>query len=247
MALCRSALYEALALGLRSPTGETLDRLVSREGAEALADAAGVLDAASGTTLAPAVCRLARPATLDDLRQRFERLFGHTARGRVPPYETEYGADSLFQPIFEMSDLGAFYRAFGLCLAPEARERPDHVSGECEFLAFLCRKEAYAGDRGDPAMLEVTTAATRRFLRDHLGRWGPAFGQALARHDPGGFFGALGVLAADFVTRECARAGVPAGPEFLPLRSPTLPDVPAACGGAPDPAGLLSPREPGLP
>jgi TorA maturation chaperone TorD len=158
-------------------------------------------------------------ASLDDLRESFARLFGHTARGRVPPYETEYGSDSLFLPVVEMADLAAFYRGFGLRVAPGGHERPDHASCQCEFLAFLTRKEAYALARRDGEMRDVTRAAARRFLRDHLGRWGPTLGRALAREDPAGFFGAVGRLAVELVTRDCARVGVPAGPEFLPLRT----------------------------
>jgi DMSO reductase family type II enzyme chaperone len=229
LALCRSALYEALALGFRPPTVETLARLASVDGTDALADAAGALDEAWGSTLAAAVRELARPVDLDALAAGHQRLFGHTARGAVPPYETEYGPDSLFQPMHEMSDLVAFYRAFGLRLHPAARERPDHASCECEFLAFLGRKEAYARDRGDAAMLAATEQAARRFLRDHLGRWAPGFGRVLARRDAGGFFGALGALGADFVAGDCARVGAPAGPEFLRLRSAAAAVVPAAC------------------
>jgi TorA maturation chaperone TorD len=166
---------------------------------------------------------------LEALTEAYQRLFGHTARGLVPPYETEYGADSLFQPIHEMSDLAAFYRAFGLALRGDARERPDHVACECEFLAFLARKEAYAQECGDAAILEGTRQAIRRFLTSHLGRWAPAFGRMLAQHDPGGLFGDLGVLATAYVTAECRRVGVPAGPEFLRLRTTAHPDVPAGC------------------
>jgi DMSO reductase family type II enzyme chaperone len=230
--LCRSALYEALALGFRPPDAGTLDRLASPGGAAALADAALVLDDGGDPALAALVRALARPVALDALAASYQRLFGHTARGAVPPYETEYGTDSLFQPMHEMSDLVAFYRAFHLRLRPDARERPDHVSCECEFLAFLARKEAYAQDHGDPAMLASTEHAGRRFLRDHLGHWGPAFGRALARRDAGGFFGGLGTLCAEFVGRDCARVGVPAGPEFLHLRSTASPAVPAACESA---------------
>jgi len=233
LALCRSACWEALALGFRPPGPETLARLVAPDGVEALADALAVLDAARGTRVAPAVRRLARPVSLDALGAAYGRLFGHTARGLVPPYETEYGADSVFQPMHEMSDLAAFYRAFGLRLAPDAGERPDHVSCECEFLAFLARKEAYALERDDAPMRDATRQAERRFLRDHLGRWAPAFGRMLARHDPGGFFGALGALSAEVVALECARVGVSAGPELLRLRSPEPPDAPAACGADP--------------
>lgn len=263
LALCRSVLWEALALGFRPPGPEVVARLAAPGAVDALADAAAVLDAddgkapgtgvaagvpdpgATGTPrgdppparLAEAIRRLARAVTVEALRADYQLLFGHTARGAVPPYETEYGADSLFQPMHEMADLAAFYRAFGLVLRPDARERPDHVACQCEFLAFLARKEAYALERGDAPMLEATRQGTRRFLRDHLGRWGPGFGRTLDRCDPEGFYGALGILAAAIVGRECARAGVPAGPDLLRLRTADLPGPPAACG-EPAPAGV---------
>lgn len=230
LVLCRSALYEALALGFRPPTEETVDRLASPEGASALADAAAVLDEAWGSDLASDVRRLAGPSDFEVLAASFRRLFGHTSRGLVPPYETEYGEDSIFQPMQEMSDLAAFYRAFGLTLNSEVHERIDHISCECEFLLVLTRKEAYALAQEDPAMLDATRRAIRLFLRDHLGRWAPAFGRKLAREDHGGFFGALGMLCVDFVTQECARVGVAAGPEFLRLRSALPAGAPMACG-----------------
>ncbi len=233
VALCRSALYEALALGFRPPTAETVDRLASPEGASALADAAANLDVAWGTDLADLVRAVApsprRPVACS-LDTDYRRLFGHTARGSVPPYETEYGEDSLFLPAQEMSDLAAFFRAFGLVLNPAGHERIDHISCECEFLLFLARKEAYALERSLIAIHEGTRQAARLFLRDHLSRFAPAFGKKLAREDPGGFYGALGELCAAFVAQECARIGVPAGPEFLRLRSTSDGNVPMACG-----------------
>jgi len=233
VALCRSALYEALALGFRRPTVETVARLASAGGAAALADAAAVLDGERDSDLAQRVRRLASspvPPSLEALQAAYPRLFGHTARGAVPPYETEYGEDSPFLPAQEMSDLAAFFRAFGLALRPAGHERIDHIGCECEFLLFLARKEAYALERGDQAMREETRRAARLFLRDHLGRFAPAFGKKLAREDAGGFYGALGELCAAFVTQECARAAVAAGPEVLRLRSTTDADAPMACG-----------------
>lgn len=232
LALCRSAMWEAFALGFQPPTEETVARLVAPDGVAALADAAAVLDRARGSDLASDVRRLAERSDLGVLTASFARLFGHTARGAVPPYETEYGEDSLFQPMHEMSDLAAFYRAFGLTMATGAHERPDHITCECEFLAVLTRKEAYALEQDDGAASEATRQAVRLFLRDHLGRWAPAYGRKLRREDPGGFFGALGSLCADFVTQECAQAGVAAGPEFLRLRSAQHADAPMACGPA---------------
>lgn len=233
LALCRSILYEALALGFRAPTDETIERLASDEGIAALADAAAELDAAWNPDLAKLVRRPSaplRPCSLAALEGSFRRLFGHTARGLVPPYETEYGEDSLFLPLQEMSDLGGFYQAFGLALRPSEHERIDHIACECEFMLFLARKEAYALVTNNAAMLEETRRTTRLFLKDHLGRWAPAFGRRLAREDRSGFYGALGELLVAFITHECGRVGVPAGPELLHLRSTSLSDAPMACG-----------------
>jgi DMSO reductase family type II enzyme chaperone len=228
-------MWEALALGFRAPTAETVARLASSAGARALGDVAAGLDAAAdGDGLSPLALALAAgaPATVAELGLAHGRLFGHTARGQVPPYETEYGEDSLWAPQREMSDLGGFFRAFGLRLDAAARERPDHIACECEFLLVLARKEARALALGDHAMVEATARAARLFLRDHLGRWAPGVGTRLARLDHGGFYGALGRLLAAFVAAECARAGVGAGPRLLRLRSAEPDDTPAACGPA---------------
>lgn len=239
-ALCRSALWEALALGFRRPIEETVRRLASPDGASRLADAAAALDGAEGSELAVRARGLARDPVLSRsaLEAAYARVFGHTAHGRVTPYETEYGEDSVWAPQREMSDLGAFFRGFGLGLAPGARERPDHVACECEFLMFLARKEARALAVGDAPMLEETRHAARLFLRDHLGRWAPALGAKLSREDPDGFYGALGRLCAAVTVAECGRVGVPAGPEFLRLRSAAPDPAPMACGGAPVPEGV---------
>ena len=231
-ALCRSALWEALALGFRPPTPETVERLAGREGAGMLAEAAVVVEDPGEAGAAAVVQALGSdpPPPLAELQAAYERFFGHTARGAVPPYETEYGEDSQFQPQREMSDLAAFFRAFGLRLRPDARERSDHIACECEYMLVLARKEACAVEAGDAVMVEDTRRAARLFLRDHVGRWAPAFGRKLVREDPEGFYGALGHLCAVFVTAECHRVGVAAGPDLLRLRSTETADVPMACG-----------------
>jgi TorA maturation chaperone TorD len=236
LALCRSALWEAIALGFRPPAPATVERLASRRGAAGLVEAAEILDAQD---LAPHVRRLAATDTgLGALERAYRDLFGHTARGEVPLFETEYGGDEPFLQPHELADVQGFYAAFGLTLAPAAGERADHVSCECEFLMFLARKEALAREQRLDAMLETTRRAMRLFLRDHAGRFVPALAARVERARPGGFYAALGALAGAFVRRECARVGVPAGPEALRLRAAVEDRVPAACGscplGAPD-------------
>jgi DMSO reductase family type II enzyme chaperone len=230
--LCRATLYAAIALGFQTPTAETLERLARADAATALADAALRL-ANADTGLAAAARALARPTLrLGELAAAHQQLFGHTAHGEVPPYETEYGSEALFQQPQELSDLGGFMRAFGLVVRPDAHERADHVSCECEFLSFLACKEAFAIDRGDEAMRTATVRATTLFLRDHLGRFAPAFARRLGRADPAGFYAALGTLLATLVHADGQRLQITLGAAGLALRpDPAACAVPMGCGG----------------
>ncbi len=142
LALCRATLYSALALGFQPPTEETITRLTSDKNVEALAEAATALDPDRETDLASAARGpgAVEPLTVGELSELFQYFFGHTVRGAVPPYETEYGTEGLFQQPHEMGDLMGFYQAFGLTLDIKLHERADHVSCECEFLCFLALK-----------------------------------------------------------------------------------------------------------
>ncbi len=237
IALCRSVLYQALSLGFRPPTGESLRRLGSTESAAALAEAAAILDAGQRTMLGTRALALTSGHEWGDAAARhetFDGLFGHTGRPTVPPYETEYGDDTLFERPQELSDLAGFLRAFGLKIGSATRERIDHVSCELEFLAFLARKEAHAIETGDREMADETRKATRLFLRDHLGRFLPSFAHRVRRADPDGFYGQLAGLCLELVKTECVRFAVPAGPGLLRLREPIDDQAPMACGSAGD-------------
>ena len=145
------------------------------------------------------------------LASRYRFLFGHTARGEITPYETEYGNEALFQQPQELGDLMGFYRAFGLDMRAGTHERPDHISCEFEFLMFLALKEAYALEHNDRDMRQETSKAEMLFMRDHLGRFLPAFVGQLQREDRSGFYGNLGELCRRFVSAEADRLQVPLG------------------------------------
>jgi TorA maturation chaperone TorD len=172
------------------------------------------------------------------LLSRYRLFFGHTARGQIPPYETEYGNEALFQQPQELGDLMGFYRAFGLQLKPGTHERPDHVSCEFEFLMFLALKEAHALEQDNREMLAETRKAQRLFLRDHLGRFLPTFGAKLTGEDPGGFYATLAELCLRFVGAECRRLQVTLGAANLNLRPAEDSRVPLACGNGTECASI---------
>jgi DMSO reductase family type II enzyme chaperone len=239
-ALCRSILYEAIALGFRRPSARTLQRLGTPDAVAALAEAAAFLDdevlyPATGRAggLAGRVRALAAApvgGALETLAACHLDLFGHTVRGPVPAYETEYGDDTLFQKPQEMSDIAGFLAAFGLVVDPLKRERIDHISCQLEFVAFLARKEAHAIESRDAAMREETRRATRLFLKDHLGRFVPSFARRVVAKDPVGFYARMAELCVDFVRMECERYEASLGPEMLRLRLPIDDGAPIACG-----------------
>ncbi|MBM4263651.1 MAG: hypothetical protein FJ145_19765 [Deltaproteobacteria bacterium] len=239
-AYCRAAIYSALALGFQEPTDETLSRLMTLDSRASLAHAASLLYGDGAAEITAAIEALPRwqRSNAEDLAARHRLLFGHTARGVISPYETEYGNEALFQQPQELGDLMGFYRAFGLTPGQGVHERPDHVSCECEFLMFLALKEAYGLEQDEGDMLSETRKAERLFLRDHLGRFLPAFAASLDREDPAGFFGALAQLAGRFIAAECARLDVTLGPGNLGLRPAEDNNVPMACGNAGDCAAL---------
>lgn len=163
-----------------------------------------------------------------------ERLYGHTLRGAVCPYESEYGNRELIQQAHELADLVGFYEAFGLEPATHHRERPDHVACELEFLDFLLRKDAWALQAGDGAMHEITRQATAKFLRRHLGRFGRTFAVSLQDADPQGYYGRIGILCERFLGVACRSFEVPLGPATLELNTRRDAEVPMACGSSAD-------------
>ena len=231
-AVCRGFVYRYLAQAFDYPNAEawrwlcsaaireTLGNAVAGSGRKPSSDserksADANLSAALESVLAATV-----PEALESFRDDYIAVFGHGARGSCPINEIEYGelrADPLFQP-HRLADLGAFYRAFGLEFA-DGGERPDHLSVELEFMAVLALREAQALEH---QLVEdehaVNRSAETTFLREHLGRWAPAFCRRVARALPAGACAALAGLLGAWIESECRRVGVPSGSTDLSLR-----------------------------
>src|SRR3970040_2025276 len=106
-ALCRSVFYGALSLGLHLPSPESLESLCSEDARLALLDAASLLMASApptngfGSATPSEEAAEDLVARMNDWVQTFDsltldawlsahpRLFVHTPRGLVSPYETE--------------------------------------------------------------------------------------------------------------------------------------------------------------
>jgi len=221
-AVARSFLYQFLARAFDDPAAEVWQWLTSAETRAAFQSAVStVADTSHLSDAAGTLAARLRTDGFESFQIAYVVAFGHAARGDCPLNEIEYGdlnADPLFQP-HRLADLAAFYRAFGLEVADGAAERPDHIGLELEFMSVLAAREAYALEQQfDDDLLAVCRDAQKKFLREHLGRWSPAFARRLARNAIHETLGGFAKFLADFVGAECTRFGVRPGSEDLFLR-----------------------------
>ncbi|MCC7372290.1 MAG: molecular chaperone TorD family protein [Chloroflexi bacterium] len=119
-------------------------------------------------------------------------LFGRHVR--VPPYESSYVLQRGADRSTHLSEIGGLYAAFGLSIAEDAPEMPDHLGAECELLAVLLMKEAYAREEGWSGRAKLTRHARRKLIAEHLQLWLPTFVERLDKHHRRTFYPAVGAL-----------------------------------------------------
>ena len=245
-ALARSFVYRYVAKAFEIPDRVGWRWLVDP-------DTGCALEAATGEGLARGAQELVAALRRDPFEifeTDYYAAFGHTVRGECPMNEIEYGdikADPLFQP-HRLADLGAFYRAFGLEVVDDAGERLDHICLELEFMSVLAAKEAFALERNlSGEERAVCRDAQKKFLREHLGRWTPAFTRRLATTAPEGALRCLAQLTREWIVADCAAFGVAPGSEDLLLRpvDESAETLCASCGLAELPPGAGVPAAAG--
>jgi len=197
----RSQIYSLLATALAYPTDTGIDGI-----------AAAVAGGASGypSALRPLLEELAAaiPDDVAPLGRSHQRLFPQVESRETPGYETAYRGSEIFNQAAIMADIAGFYRAFGLEVGGSTRERPDHVTVELEYLAFLGFKEALSAESGEIGQADVCADAERTFLADHLGDWGPELGRRLESHSDHKFFDVVGKLLDRWITLRLDDLGV---------------------------------------
>ena len=120
----------------------------------------------------------------------------------APPYESRYREMPGVSMTQDMSDIASFYAAFGFQVGQRAKELPDHVSLELEFVAVLCLKEAYALEQGWSGRARITRTARDKFLREHLGWWLDPFEERVQTHARLPFYPAVAAFVRALVGQE---------------------------------------------
>jgi TorA maturation chaperone TorD len=203
-ATARSALYSFLSRSLALPTAAQRETLLGA--VTPLVDLIELGDGELDRLLTTAIAE--QRAAGDDLRRVHQGVFTHIESQDCPPYETAFEQRDVFRQTAVMADVAGFYRAHGLKVGGVERERPDHIGTEMEFMAFMARKEAYALDHLGPEEVEECRRTQAHFLRDHLGRWAPAFGLRMSGVTDHPVFVAVGLLLAAWIQADMESWGV---------------------------------------
>lgn len=231
----RSRMYLLLSLGYRYPSSDTIAAI--KEELEAL----GRVRRTSDTSLPSAdgwrseAVEQVR-ASLSGLRfgaieMEYLRVFTHVITSDCHPCETAYTATHMFQESQKIADLNGFYQAFGV--KPDA-ERPDHVSVECEFMAFLIQKEAHAIAHSRPRRAGFVRRTQRTFIEDHLGPWVRTFARFVELKAEEGPYAAMAILTRRFFEAEFEELSA----QVQELTGPPKPlPLPMARGQEPDDEG----------
>lgn len=227
-AVARSFLYQFLAKAAEYPNPDGWAwlcrsdvKLAVRSAIEVIQKSESGNSKSSPEIAAKAFLDLLTSGQFESFTADYVAAFSHAARGSCPVNEIEYGdlkADPLFQP-HRLADLAAFYRAFGLEMTEDATERQDHICVELEFMSVLTAKEAYSLEhQAEAEEISICRQTQKEFLREHLGRWSPAFARRLSRVAGSGALAALADFTCEFIVADCWRLNVPAGSEDLLLR-----------------------------
>jgi TorA maturation chaperone TorD len=220
-----AAAWRLLSLGFTPPSEELLAEV------EGLAGALTDFDASPEITEVLEAVRNVEP---DEAAAQYAALF----RGKVlvAPYEGSFELDPT-RLGRQMSDVAAFYRAFGAEAHGPGAERPDFVGCELEFLSFLELRLLTAVE-GDEEGVDILERLRDLFLADHAGRWLPTFFGEVRASAAGSLYGALAVYGMSVLGEELDRLGIEPSP--LPRRpGSSLDDDVLVCGvdAEPSPPG----------
>lgn len=191
--LWRADIYQLLALGFDLPSEKNVSNL------------AGLLD--DFATVAedhPFSDDLAKLSNIlknekEELTEEYNRLF--VTKSECPASEGSY---HLVERGPILGDVSAFYEAFRVKVNSKSGP-PDSMKMELGFMYYMALKKVYALENKLTEEFATTADAEKKFLRDHLGRWVPAFADRLCKTTNHSFYKILGSLLTGWMNEECSR------------------------------------------
>lgn len=147
---------------------------------------------------------------IDNMKSEYLNIFDMGRK--ISPYETEYLTEKISRKPFELADISGFYSAFGFSINEDMtnKESVDHISVELEFMAIIALKEEYARGIKQKENENIVHDAGRKFLKEHLARWGFYYCRQIQELECDSFYKKLGSILESVLSIECDRYGLDA-------------------------------------
>lgn len=139
--------------------------------------------------------------TVNEWQEIYTKTFGHITAD-IPLYESNYFSENVFKEFQRLADISAFYKAFGLRIAANTKEKLDHISLELEFMYYLLLKEIYAIENNNVEHLEICRDSQRKFFTEHLGKWAIKFCERLQKYSKSDLYKKVGTALLSFLEQE---------------------------------------------
>jgi TorA maturation chaperone TorD len=138
----------------------------------------------------------------EDLAVEYTRLFlgpgRHLSAHESVHRQSEDGEQSLLWSSFTVK-VKNFIESMGLSYDPDYRGLPDHISAELEFMEVLARHEEQTWSEEDEDRAWHCLDIQRRFVKEHLIGWVPAFCDKVMAAAELSFYRELAALTKAFI------------------------------------------------
>ncbi len=148
-------------------------------------------------------------AALETLRAEYTRLFLGPGPVVAPPWESVYFSEErlLFQR--ETFQVRAWYAHFELAAPGLHREPDDHIGLELSFVAHLAGLALQAFQAHEQERFQGVLEAQRRFLAEHVFRWGPGWCSRVEATSGSDFYRGLALVTRGALSELSERLAVP--------------------------------------
>lgn len=144
--------------------------------------------------LALLAAELAAPQVEAEYVADYTQLFVGPGPMRACPWESVHRSEEGLTFEAETLQVRRSYAAVGLQAPALNKEPDDHIGLELAFVGELAVAALDARERGDAEGLGFAVDAAGRFVREHLGVWGPGFADLVIEHARTDLYRAAGLL-----------------------------------------------------
>jgi TorA maturation chaperone TorD len=129
-----------------------------------------------------------------DLNADHTRLLVGAGKVLAPPWESVFFTEDRLVFQEQTLEVRNWYRRFGLELENLHKEPDDHIGLEITFIAYMAELGIQVLEEGDDSKFQRLTEEKRKFLSEHLLKWGPEWCALVVEHAKTDFYRGLGYL-----------------------------------------------------